>query len=262
MHRAVTAARQVRAIAGLTVLEALRGRLLWLAALALLAGFGLAELLGTLAITETRQVQASILAAVLRLAAVVMTCLFVITSVVREFNDKVVELYLSLPLPRAAYYLGKLTGFAAFAAFAALLFGALLLLYANPLQVLLWSASLLAELLIVVAASLLALFTFSQVTVALSVVLAFYLLSRGIGAIQLMSQGPLVDPQAFSSKAIEWLVDGIAFLVPDLYRFAPSEWLVYGTGDWAALAPLLAQTAVYVTLLVGAGLFDLYRKNL
>jgi ABC-type transport system involved in multi-copper enzyme maturation permease subunit len=258
----VTIARQVRAIAGLTVLEALRGRLLWLVALILLAGFGFAELLGSIAITETRQVQASLLAAVLRIAAVMVTSLFVITSVVREFNDKVVELYLSLPLPRAAYYLGKLAGFAAFAACAAALFGALLLVYASPGQVLLWSVSLLAELLLVVTASLLALFTFSQVTVALSVVLAFYVLSRGIGAIQLMSQGPLVDPEAVSSEVVEWLVDGIAFLLPDLYRFTPSEWLVYATGDWAALAPLLAQTAVYVTLLAGAGLFDLYRKNL
>lgn len=258
----MTSARQVRAIAGLTLLEALRGRLLWLVILILLAGFGLAGLLGSLAITETRQTQAGILGVVLRLAAVLVTSLFVITSVVREQTDKVLELYLSLPLPRAAYYLGKLSGFAVCAAVAAGLFGALLLLYAPPLQVLLWTVSLLAELLIVVAASLLALFTFSQVTVALSVVLAFYLLARGIGAIQLMSQGPLVDPGALSSRVIEGLVDGIAFLLPDLYRFTPSEWLVYASGSVDDLAAVLAQTAVYVTLLAGAALFDLYRKNL
>jgi ABC-type Na+ efflux pump permease subunit len=258
----VTSARQVRAIAGLTLLEALRGRLLWLVVLILLAGFGLAGLLGSLAITETHQTQAGILGALLRLAAVLVTSLFVITSVVREQTDKVLELYLSLPLPRAAYYLGKLAGFAVCAAVASVLFGALLLLYAPPLQVLLWTVSLLAELLIVVAASLLALFTFSQVTVALSVVLAFYLLARGIGAIQLMSQGPLVDPGALSSRVIEAVVDGIAFLLPDLYRFTPSEWLVYATGNIEDLAAVLTQTAVYVTLLAGAALFDLYRKNL
>ena len=257
----MTAARQVRAIAGLTLLEALRGSLLWLVALILLAGLGLAELLGALAITETRQTQAAILGAVLRLAAVLVTSLFVITSVVREQNDKVLELYLSLPLPRAAYYLGKLAGFAACAGVAAALLGALLLVYAPPVQVLLWTLSLFAELLVVVAASLLALFTFSQVTVALSVVLAFYFLARGMGAIQLMSQGPLVDPGALSSRVIAGLVDGIAFLLPDLYRFTPSEWLAYGTGSVADLGLVLAQTAVYVTLLAGAALFDLYRKN-
>ncbi len=258
----MTSARQVRAIAGLTLLEALRGRLLWLVLLILLAGFGLAGLLGSLAITDTRGTQAGILGALLRLAAVLVTSLFVITSVVREQTDKVLELYLSLPLPRAAYYLGKLAGFAVCAAVASVLFGALLLLYAPPLQVLMWTVSLLAELLIVVAASLLALFTFSQVTVALSVVLAFYFLARGIGAIQLMSQGPLVDPGALFSRVIEGLVDGIAFLLPDLYRFTPSEWLVYGSGSLGDLLPVLAQTAVYLTLLAGAALFDLYRKNL
>ena len=70
-----------------------------------------------------------------------------------------------------------------------------------------------------------------------------------------------MDPGALSSRVIAWLVDGIAFLLPDLYRFTPSEWLAYNTGSVEALAPVLAQTAVYVTLLTGAALFDLYRKN-
>jgi ABC-type transport system involved in multi-copper enzyme maturation permease subunit len=181
--------------------------------------------------------------------------------VVREIDDKFVEVYLSLPMRRAVYYLGKLAGFALCALAGAVLFGLLVSLYAPAGQAALWALSLFAELLLVAAASLLCLFTFSQVTIALAVVLAFYLLGRSIGAMQLMTQGPLVDPNALTSRLVEWLVDAIAFLVPDLYRFTPTEWLVYGTGDLQALTPILLQTAAYSVLLAGAGLFDLYRKS-
>jgi ABC-type transport system involved in multi-copper enzyme maturation permease subunit len=252
---------QARALAALTVLEAVRGRLPWLVGAILLGAFGLAELVGALSITESARAQSAALGAVLRLAAVLVTALFVVSSVVREIDDKFVEVYLSLPMRRAVYYLGKLAGFALCALAGAVLFGLLVSLYAPAGQAALWALSLFAELLLVAAASLLCLFTFSQVTIALAVVLAFYLLGRSIGAMQLMTQGPLVDPNALTSRLVEWLVDAIAFLVPDLYRFTPTEWLVYGTGDLQALTPILLQTAAYSVLLAGAGLFDLYRKS-
>jgi hypothetical protein len=258
----MTRSRQVRAIAALTVLEAVRGRLLWLLGLVLLAGFALAAFLGALAVTETREVQSAILGSVLRLAAVLVTALFVISSGVRDFNDKVVEIYLSLPLPRWGYYLGKLAGFALCAVAVAALFASLPALVAPAEQALLWGLSLLAELLLVVAASLLCLFTFSQVTAALAAVIGFYALARVIGAIQLMAQGPFADPGALADRVIRWAVDGIAFVLPDLYRFTPSEWLAYGTGTWESLAAIAVQTLVYLVLLAGAGLFDLYRKDL
>jgi hypothetical protein len=58
-----------------------------------------------------------------------------------------------------------------------------------------------------------------------------------------------------------WVIDGLAFLLPDLYRFAASEWLIYHTGAWSALGLVFTQTALYLGLLTAAGLFDLYRKN-
>jgi ABC-type transport system involved in multi-copper enzyme maturation permease subunit len=258
----VTRARQVRAIAALTLLEALRGRLLWLLALVLGAGLGLAVLLGSLAITETRQVQTAVLGSFLRLAAVVVTSLFVISSVVREMNEKVVEIYFSLPLPRAVYYLGKLSGFALGALLVAASCASLAALFSAPEQAALWGLSLFAELLLVIAVSLLCLFTFSQVTAALSAVLGFYVLARAIGAMQLMTRGPFADPNALADQVVRSLVDGLAFLLPELYRFTASEWLAYGSGSWEALQALATQTAVYLVLLAGAGLFDLYRKSL
>jgi hypothetical protein len=92
--------------------------------------------------------------------------------------------------------------------------------------------------------------------------MAFYLLSRSIEAMQLMARNPIVSSDTWSQRIIEQFIDGMAFLLPDFARFTSSEWLVYHTGGWQEVAPIAAQTLVYLALLAGAALFDLYRKNL
>lgn len=252
----------VLAIALYALLEAVRTRLAWLVVGFLAVGFSLAEFLGEVAITESVEFQGAFLGAVLRIFAVFMVSLFVITSLVREWNDKGLELVLSLPIPRASYFFGKLLGFSLLAGATAAVCAAGLLLYAPPVQVALWAVSLTCELLIVIAFSLLCLFTFTHVTLALSVVMGFYVLARSIDAIELISQTPLAHSSTLSQAVIGRFVDGLAFLLPELHSFTPSEWLVYRDGDWSSLGPIAGQSVVYLALLSGAALFDLYRKNL
>jgi len=253
---------KISTIAFYTFLEATRNRLLWLVLAFVVIGFGLSQFVSEIAIAESVTFQSSFLAAMLRFFTVFTIALFVITSMVREFDDKGLELVLSLPIPRYHYFLGKLLGFSALAVMTAVFCGLVLLVHAPPAQVALWVFSLSCELLIVTALSLLCLFTFNQVMLALSAVMAFYLLSRGIDAIQLMAHNPIVSTESWSQRLIEHFIDGVAFLLPDLARFTSSEWLVYHTGSLRDLLPIAAQSLVYVALLAGAALFDLYRKNL
>ena len=115
--------------------------------------------------------------------------------------------------------------------------------------------SLSCELLIITALSLLCLFTFNQVTLALSAVMAFYLLSRSIEAMQLMAHNPIVRSDAWSQahhRAFHrWR--GLS-CCPTLARFTSSEWLVYHTGSWQDLGPIVAQSIIYLLLLGGAAL--------
>ena len=249
-------------IAFYTFLEATRNRLLWLVLAFVVIGFGLAQFVSEIAVAESATFQSSFLAAMLRFFAVFTIALFVITSMLREFDDKGLELVLSLPIPRYHYFLGKLSGFCLLAVITAMVCGLVLLVHAPPGQVALWVFSLSCELLIITALSLLCLFTFSQVTLALSAVMAFYLLSRSIDAMQLRAHHPIARSSAWSQRAIEHFIDGAAFLLPDFARFTSSEWLVYHTGSWQEVAPIAGQTLVYLVLLAGAALFDLYRKNL
>src|SRR6266851_2039189 len=164
----------VASLARATLLEAVRDRLLWLA---VVIAFGLAQFLNQVAITESREIQTALLAAALRVAAVFILAVFVITSMVRELGDKVTELLLSLPAPRAAYFFGKFAGHAMVAAILALLSALPLVLFANFQGLVLWTISLICELLIVTAMSLFCVLSFAQVVPAFAAVAGFYLLS-------------------------------------------------------------------------------------
>jgi hypothetical protein len=248
-------------IARHTVLEAWRNRLLWLLLLAAAGAMALGAFLDQLALTESRQLQAAVLAALLRLAAVFLTATFVVTSMLREAADKGRELLLALPIPRYVYLLGKLAGFAVLAVLPAALFGALALALAPAGQALLWAASLLCELWIVAAFSLLCTVSLSQVLPALAAAGAFYMLARLIALLQLLGHGA-AGAHGLSQRVLNFLLDGIALLLPHLDSFTRTEWLLYQTGNAAALGPIAAQTAIFVSLMAAAALFDLYRKNL
>ena len=222
----------------------------------------LAVFAGELATTETQGFRCGLLGAWLRSCAVFTVSAFVITSAAREVQDKGLELMLSMAVPRAAYYAGRLAGFAGVSVLSATACALALAWFAPLPQTALWAASLGLELLIVVAMSLLCAFTFSQAAWALSTAAGFYVLSRAVGALQLMAHGSPVGEASASRWAVGTLVDALAFVLPDLGRFTESDWLVYGDGTLADLALAAAQALVYVTLLCAAAAFDLYRKAL
>ena len=256
-----TCLQPVTAIARYTALEALRTRFVWLALFMISAGFGLGAFSGELAITESTQTQTAIAASVLRMVSVLLVILFVTTSVYRDFSDKSVELMLSLPLPRSGYYLGKLAGYSLVALLVALPLMVLISFFASPSAVLSWGLSLMLELLLVCAVSLMFAFSFNQVTASIAATLLFYLLSRSITAIQLMAHAPLVDEQSTAQQLITALIDGIAYLLPNLEQFTRTDWLLYASDTSAVLFPLVTQTVIYLLLLSCIALFDLYRKN-
>lgn len=251
----------IATIARYVVIEAVRNRLFVLMIIGLIAVFGLGEFIAGLAVTETAQVQGSLAAFILRLAAVFIISLFVITGVVREFNEKSIEMILALPVPRYVYYTGKLCGYLMLTIVISLMAGLPLLLYADTAQVLLWSISLFFELAIITALCLFFLFTLGQITAALSAVAAFYLLARSISSMQLLSHSPVLDTGTWSQEIIRSLLDLIAALLPDLDAYTRTAWLVYGGGTVQDLAPIAVQTLIYVGLLSAAALFDLYRRN-
>jgi len=250
----------VVSLARTTLIEAVRNRLLWLAVVIVGVALGLAQFLNQVAITESREIQAALLAALLRVAAVFIAATFVITSVVRESNDKVIELVLSLPVPRAAYFFGKFAGCALVAAALAALFALPLALFAQPAGLAAWAGSLFCELLIVTAMSLFCVLSLAQVPSAFAAVAGFYLLSRSMAAMQTIAGAALTEP-SLVDRIVNRIVDLIALLLPALDRMTETAWLLESAPGAGALGALLGQTTIYLALIGAAALFDLYRKN-
>lgn len=246
-----------------TLRESLKNRILWIAGVFAIIGIGGASFVGDFSVVEYQQTETAVLASFYRFCAVFFMIVLVVSTMVREFNDKCLELYLSLPISRLTYFNGKLCGFFITGAAVAVIYAAIMLLYAPAGATLLWLFSLICELILIIALSFFCVMTFNQ-QVPASVVTAFffYLMCRASDDLVLIAQSEIIihtAGAAYMTKAMEWF----GLLLPSLGRFTRPEWLIYSDWNAAALAPLiLAQTVIYCVLLSGAALFDFLRKNL
>lgn len=254
-------ARRIGAIARYTVLEAWRNRLIVVVALAVALLTLLSLFARELAVTESARLQTAILASTLRVASVFLVALYILNSITREFNDKILELVLSLDLPRPAYLMGKFLGFAMVALAVATVVTVPVLVLAPIQPALAWGCSLALELLIITALCLFCIATFAQLLPAAAFVTAFYLLARSISAIQLMSTSTLLGVTGYGQKASVMLADALAVALPRLDAFTQTAWVANDAAALPTLFNILLQTAVYVSLLLTAAMFDLYRKN-
>jgi hypothetical protein len=247
-------------LARLVLVEARRGGLPWLAAGSLALAVLLAAFLSQVALTEARALQLAVVAALLRASAVFLIAVQVSASVMREVNDKGLELMLSLPLARSSHYLGRLAGFSLMAVALALVFALPLLVWASPGVVALWAISLALEGTLVAAAALFFAMTLAQPVPAIAATAGLYLLARSMSAIQAIAAGPLVEP-SLANQAARFSVEAVALLLPRLDAVTRTEWLLYGAPDAAAFLTAMAALGVYVALLAAAGLFDFYRRS-
>jgi ABC-type transport system involved in multi-copper enzyme maturation permease subunit len=190
-----------------------------------------------------------------------MLATFVTVSQVREANDKTLELMLSLPLPRAFYFIGRLLGFLACALVLACLVALPLLFYAPAPAVAAWGCTLFFELSIVAAASLFCVLSLNQITASLAAVVGFYLLSRTLAALLLIGTSSSLDSATLGSRIIAVSIRAISYLMPRLDLYTQTGWLLQPVTALPELGGLALQTVAYVVVLAGAATVDLYRKN-
>jgi ABC-type transport system involved in multi-copper enzyme maturation permease subunit len=254
--------RQVFTIARFTLLEAVRTRLPLLAVTVFGLLWACSFFIHQIAITESTRLQSSFFASGARLAAVFMLALYITSSVVREFNEKGLELLLALDLPRSSYLLGKLAGFIVVAAALALV-AVLPLVPAVPLDVAaIWAISLTLELAVICAASLFCIVTFSHILPAVLLVASFYLLARTVTAMRLMAESSVLGELSGARPALNFGVEVLSYVVPALDQFSATQWIAARAVAPEVLAPLVLQSAIYVALLLAATLVDFYRREL
>jgi ABC-type transport system involved in multi-copper enzyme maturation permease subunit len=254
--------RAVLIIANFVLLEARRTGMPWLFACAGIAGVGLAGFLSQLALTDSTGLQSSMLGAFFRFSAVFLVTAFAISSMVRESNDKGIELLLSMPISKTQYFLGKLGGFVACGFVISAAFSLLMLIWSPPLSVAAWFVSLTVELALMAAVGLFFVLTLAQVVPALAAACSLYLLGRIVAAIQAISTGPLLSERSLIHQIAAFGVDAVALVLPPLDRATQSSWLVYGAPTSDELLRVVASLLLYVAFVSAAGLFDFHRRNL
>lgn len=246
-------------IAKFTWLEARRSHYAWLIAGVVGAAFVVALFAADLAVTDTASYRSGVYAALVRIVLVLVTVLVVATTIAREQEERRLELNLSRPLSRSDWFLGRLLGHGALALVVGLCACLPVIAIAPAAAAASWGVSLATELCLVAAATLTAIVTLRQVTPTVIAVGAFYVLARSMQAIVLMSHGPTVDPDVWSSTLIATMVGALALLLPDLARYTQSAWL-FADGR-PAFAGIALEAGVYIVLLTAVGLIDLERRD-
>jgi ABC-type transport system involved in multi-copper enzyme maturation permease subunit len=200
------------------------------------------------------------MAALLRACAVFLLASQVVSSTLREIQDKGLELMLSLPLSRSTHYLGRLAGYALCGVALALVFSAALLLWVPPLPAALWGLSLAFEVALIAAAALFFAMTLPNLVAAIGATAGLYLLARAMPAIQALAGVPLED-ESWAGWLARRAVDALAFLLPRVHAATRTEWLVYEVPSPGAYAAALGGLALYTVVLTAAGLFDFHRRS-
>ncbi len=255
---------RIATIARYTALEALRTRLPILLIVALALTLCAAFFVSGLAVIEGSRFLTTFYAAASRLAVVFIVAAHVLASLCREFDDKGLDVFLALDLPRPHYILGKIAGYIIIAACAAALASLPLLMMASIVPIaacVQWLLALMLELAVVSAFALFCAIAFGQFSPAAAMTFAFYLLARSLTAIQLISAHPLSGADTLSSQVGRWLAEALALVMPALDRWPQTAWLIDAPLAWSAHATLLLQGALYVALLTGAAMVDFQRRN-
>jgi len=241
-----------------SLIEAVRGKIVWVIASLIIFAVLLAQFISQTALTETSQSQVVLMAGFLRITSVLVVIFFVISSVARDFQDKSIELLFAIAIPRYQVFIGKFIGFSLLALLISVLYATVLLFFTDAASALIWSLSLFCELSIVALLSLIFILSLENVALSLMSSIGIYSLMRLMPAIQSMGEGPFQD--SLFNQFINQLIDIIGLFLPRLDHFTQSGWLSMAEIPVAVIISYLIEYILFVVFFSLVGVIDLKRK--
>jgi|GEM_PF-2006737 len=244
-------------------------------ALLILGCFSTSLFFGWTMIDEIKQAQAVYFAGSVRFVLIFCFVVFICFFISKFFLNKELEFLCSLPQNRTTFLLSLFTCFTVIALICTGFVGALFIYFhfTSPIfslhGLLIWLATLFAELLIVSIFAIFLSLSYQNPAVSIIVSVLFYLVARSIGFITsalytsasasstilfLPQNKILAGVSSFSAKFL-----GVFF--PRLDLLANSSWIIYGNFDPKTLATILLQIIVYTALIFALSLFDFKKKE-
>jgi ABC-type transport system involved in multi-copper enzyme maturation permease subunit len=252
----------MKSILKFILLTGLRDRLYIGLFIALASSFSLSIFLGGTSLVEQQQMTAAYIAGSSRAILAIGTILFVCLNVARAFENKEVEFIISKSISREQFILSYLAGFfcAISLIFIPLITAIAIVTKANTVGLLIWSASLLFELIIIISFSLLASLILKNSFSAIMASFGFYIISRLMG----MFVMAINLPQDFTEAKTHGFKSSLKFLsalFPRLDLFGQSEWLSYGISDFSNIKVMLVQALIYIPLMIFMAFHDFKKKQ-
>lgn len=242
--------------------EAWYARLFILVLAVLVVSAGMAEFAAGLVLTDTLSTRLSIYGFTSRLALIAIITIYVIQALTRDRLDKQLELLVSLDVPREFYLLGRFLGFVLVLGIIAAMAGVYPIIHVSAATALGWAASLGLEMMLLVALAVFLTISINNMTICFGLAAGFYLLARNMGNLLLLSESNVVQT---GDALIDWirsLLSTINVFMPDLWRFARTDWLLDNRFAMTELGMNCLSGVIFTALLLMAAAFDLHRKNL
>jgi hypothetical protein len=239
------------------LLTAIRDRLYVGLFIILLAAFGISSVLGSAALIEQAQTTIAYVAGSSR------TILFVCFYVRKTFENREVEFVLSKSISRHSFIFAYLSGFTLVALLVIIPLATLLFfMEANTLGLFYWTLSLVLESLIIITFSLLSALILKSSVSAVMASLGFYIISRMMGFFVLTVKIPQsLSDFATLDRILNSVLKIISVVFPRLDLYGKSEWLIYGAVNLTDIYIILAQSFIYIPLMIFMAFYDFNRKQ-
>jgi ABC-type transport system involved in multi-copper enzyme maturation permease subunit len=237
-------------------------KIIWafMAAFAVLSSVSM--FLGDASVIEQNQFSLVFCAGSLRLAAVLGIVLFIVFFIRRSFESRDIELLLSRPLSKLSILMSYAGAFSILAILMASAVAACVYLVSSEIMVqgyVMWSFSLISELLIVAFVAFFFASLLSSAAVATLMTLMFYMLGRMMG--QLLSIIETKQLQAWYADTAEIMMQAISMLVPRFDLMGQTSWLLYDVQGDVGWFFLVMQPLVYNALIFTALAYDFNKKQ-
>ncbi len=245
------------------LLTATRDRLFIALLIGIAAAAYISSVLGSTAMLETEQMTLSFTAAAARVIIMVGVIVFIGFHMRNAFDAREIDVLLSRPISRTTLVLSYWVGFAAVATCLVLPTVILIAVMGtlNQTGFWVWSVSLLLESWLVVSVALFASLTIRSGVGTVLASLAIYVLSRMMGFFLMTTTTTSIFKDHTINLGTQWLMKGIALVVPRLDFYAKSNWLIYGAKSYEEVSLFLMQSAIFIPLLVIAAVIDFKRKQ-
>lgn len=246
-----------------TLITAVRDWLFVALFMLILASYYLSSFMGNTALVEQEQMTLAYFAGLSRLILNIGFIVFICFHVKKAFDNREIESMLSKPISRIEFIIAYWVSFMilTFLAIIPIIVILSTLTIANTEGIVYWSMSLVTEIAIICAFSLMAALMMKSAVFAVMSSLTFYIISRLMGffILAINKQDTLVSSDAVNTAMMK-ILKIISSIIPRLDLYAKSKWLIYGVEGQTDLWIFQAQS-IYIVLLLAMTIFDFKRKQ-